>query len=83
MCEGFGRGRKEKHIPDFLFIGVYTHLIRSTAVRSQHLYPIKHKKANCEDEVTGSVKLKNTQKSRTHKELKNPGKQNLREFVLN
>jgi len=47
---------------------VHINLIRCTAVRSQRLYPKERKKAKFKDEVIGSVKLKNTQKSRTQKE---------------
>jgi len=43
-------------------------LIRSTAVRSQQLYPKRHENAKCKSEVIGSVELEDTQKSRTQKE---------------
>jgi len=61
-------GEKKWHILDIVFIGVHINLIRCTAVRSQRLYPKELKKAKFKDEVIGSVKLKNTPKSRTQKE---------------
>ena len=42
ICEGFRRGEKIR-IPDFSFFAVQINLSRSTAVRSQHLYPKKKK----------------------------------------